>query len=128
MSCKKNVNTSIEDADLAYSTVLEVECSKLVVICGQVAEDSDDNIVGTTIEDQATQVFKNCQAQLIKANCTLDDVFKVNIYLQRIEDWPRFNDIFKAFFSTDPKPVRTTVQAGLLPGFLIEVELWAAKR
>lgn len=34
MFCKKNVNTSIEDADLAYSTVLEVECSKLVIICG----------------------------------------------------------------------------------------------
>ena len=27
----------------------------------------------------------------------------------------------------DPKPVRTAVGVALLPGFLVEVEMWAAR-
>lgn len=127
MSCKKNPDTSIAESQLPYSSVLEIECKTLVVICGQVAEDQDDNIIGTTIEEQTKQVFQNCHERLQQAHCTLDDVFKVNVYLQRIEDWSRFNAVFAQYFSKDPKPVRTTVQAGLLSDFLIEVELWAAK-
>lgn len=122
-----NPNTSLEDAELPYSTVLEIECQKLVVICGQVAEDENDNIIGNNIIEQAHQVFKNCQKQLAKANCTLDNVFKINIYLQSIEDWASFNEVFKIYFTGTVKPVRTTVQSGLLSEFLIEIELWAAK-
>lgn len=126
MSCKKH--PSAFDSEQPYSSILEVECSRLIIISGQVAEDEEDNTVGTTIEEQAEQTLKNCQALLSKAGCTLDDVFKVNVFIRNIEDWARFNTIYKKFFSQEPKPVRTTVQAGLLSDFLVEIELWAAKK
>ncbi len=123
----KITNPDKKDNESAYSSVLEIDCNKLVVICGQVAEDENEDIVGNTIEEQTKQVFKNCFENLAKANCTLENVFKVNVYIKNIEDWSRFNDVFKTIFTNKTKPVRTTVQAGLLDGYLIEVELWAAK-
>jgi 2-iminobutanoate/2-iminopropanoate deaminase len=80
-----------------YSPVLEVDARRLVVISGQVA-----------------------------ADCTLADVFKVNIYLIDLGHWTRFNAVYEAVMP-EPRPVRTAVQAVLLPGFLVEIEMWAVK-
>ena len=110
-----------------YSTVLEIECSKLVVISGSAAIAMDGSIVGTTIEEQAKKTLENCLFQLNTAGCTFDDVFKVNVFMKDLGDWGRFNEVYKTFFP-DPKPVRTAVQVGLLPDLLCEVELWAMKK
>ena len=66
------------------------------------------------------------QRQLGSAGCTLADVFKVNIYLADLADWARFNAVYEAVMP-EPLPVRTAVQAVLLPGFLVEIEMWAVK-
>ncbi|MGL4524433.1 MAG: RidA family protein [Spirochaetia bacterium] len=126
MSCKKVPHGS-ENPTLPYSTVLEIECSKLVVICGQVSEDEDGNILGENIEQQTRQTLINCQKQLALASCTMNDVFKVNIYIKHIDDWSKLNTVYRDFFKP-PMPVRATVQAGLLEGFLVEIEMWAAKK
>ncbi|MBQ7160942.1 MAG: RidA family protein [Clostridia bacterium] len=110
-----------------YSPVLEIECSKLVVISGSAAIAMDGSIVGTTIEEQAKKTLENCLFQLNTAGCTFDDVFKVNVFMKDLGDWGRFNEVYKTFFP-DPKPVRTAVQVGLLPDLLCEVELWAMKK
>ena len=64
-----------------YSPVLEVDSAKLVVISGQVAVDSQGNVVGSTIEEQSRYALENCLRQLEVANCTFADVFKVNVFL-----------------------------------------------
>jgi 2-iminobutanoate/2-iminopropanoate deaminase len=120
-------HSSPEDAELPYSTVLEIECQKLIVISGQVAEDENDNTLGSNITEQAEYALKNCETQLAKANCTLENVFKVNVYIRNIEDWATFNITYGAFFKGKTKPVRATVQTGLLSDFLVEIEMWAAK-
>ncbi len=125
MSCKKVPNGA--DTSGAYSSVIEVEFSKLVLICGQVSEDENDHTVGTTIEEQAICTLENCQKQLALAGCTFDDVFKVNVYMKNLDEWDRFNKVYSTFFK-EPKPVRTTVQAGLLDTFMVEIEMWAAKK
>jgi len=109
-----------------YSPVLEVDARRLVVISGQVAVDMEGKIVGTTIEEQAEATLANCARLLASAGCTLLDVFKVNIYLKDLDHWTRFNAIYGKLFQ-EPLPVRTAVQAVLLPGFLVEIEMWAAK-
>jgi 2-iminobutanoate/2-iminopropanoate deaminase len=109
-----------------YSPVLEVDARHLVVLSGQVAVDMDGQIVGTTIEDQTRATLLNCANQLASAGCTLVDVFKVNIYLTDLNQWGRCNAVYEEMMP-DPLPVRTAVQAGLLPGFLVEIEMWAVK-
>jgi len=110
-----------------YSPVLEVDVDKLVVISGQVAIDPEGNVLGSTIEEQARATLENCRTQLATAGCTFADVFKVNVFLVDLADWPRFNTIYRELIP-EPRPVRTAVGAALLPGFLVEVEMWAAKR
>lgn len=109
-----------------YSPVLEVDARHLVVISGQVAVGPDGAVIGATIEEQAEATLENCATQLATAACTLVDVFKVNIYLTDLAHWERFNAIYERWMPA-PLPVRTAVQAVLLPGFLVEIEMWAVK-
>jgi 2-iminobutanoate/2-iminopropanoate deaminase len=109
-----------------YSPVLEVDARMLIVISGQVAVDSDGNVIGTTIEEQTRVTLDNCAYQLATAGCSFADVFKANIYLTDLADWSRFNAVYETALP-DPRPVRTAVQAALLPGFLVEIEMWAVK-
>ncbi len=109
-----------------YSPVLEIDGSKMVVISGQAALDLEGNVIGDTIEEQTKATLENCKNQLSVAGCTLADVFKVNVFLKDLADWPRFNAIYQVYFP-DPKPVRTAVQTPLLMTFLVEIELWAVK-
>ena len=109
-----------------YSPVLTVDASRLVVISGQVAVDINGNVLGDTIEEQTLATLQNCATQLASAACSLGDVFKVNIYLADLADWTRFNIVYEQIMR-EPLPVRTAVQAVLLPGFLVEIEMWAVK-
>jgi 2-iminobutanoate/2-iminopropanoate deaminase len=109
-----------------YSPVLEVDARRLVVISGQVAIDMDGAVVGKTIEEQTRATLDNCAWQLASAACTLADVFKVNISLADLAHWTRFNAVYEAVMP-EPLPVRTAVQAVLLPGFVVEIEMWAVK-
>lgn len=109
-----------------YSPVLEVEARKIVLISGQAAIDMEGNVVGSTIEEQTRFTMENCIKQLAEADCTLDDVFKVNVYLTDLDMWPRFNEVYMTYFKA-PLPCRTAVQTGLLYDFLVEIEMWAGK-
>ncbi len=110
-----------------YSPVLEVDAARIVVISGQVALNADGEVIGDSIEEQTRATLANCRRQLETAGCTLADVFKVNVYMTDLDDWDRFNAVYVELIP-EPRPVRTTIGAKLLPGFLIEIELWAAKR
>ena len=109
-----------------YSPVLQVNPGQLVVISGQAAINKAGQVVGETIEEQTHFTLKNCVEQLENGGCTINDVFKVNVYLTDLANWPRFNEVYKTYFR-DPKPVRTAVQTPLLYNFLVEVEMWATK-
>ena len=55
----------------------------------------------------------------------MDDVFKVNVFLTDLAEWPRFNAVY-ARIMPKPLPVRTAVGVGLLETFKVEIEMWAA--
>jgi 2-iminobutanoate/2-iminopropanoate deaminase len=109
-----------------YSPVIEVDARRLVVLSGQVAVDREGRVVGASIEEQTIATLDNCRRQLAVAGCDLGDVFKVNVYLADLADWARFNAVYEATFPR-PLPVRTAVQAVLIAGFRVEIEMWAVK-
>ena len=109
-----------------YSPVLEINPNKLVVISGQAALDMEGNLIGDTIEEQSVATIENCRTQLSQAGCDLNDVFKVNVYLTDLKNWPRFNEVYRTFFDK-PLPVRTAVGTDLIEGLLVEIEMWAVK-
>ncbi|BBM89703.1 hypothetical protein COTS27_01410 [Spirochaetota bacterium] len=109
-----------------YSPVLIVRGEEWVVISGQVPVDSTGKPVGTTIEDQTRQTLANAKKNLLRAGIGFENVFKVNVYLTDLANWPKFNEIYREIMPA-PLPARTAVASGLLPGFLVEVDMWAAK-
>jgi 2-iminobutanoate/2-iminopropanoate deaminase len=109
-----------------YSPVLEVNAERLIVLSGQVAIDMAGKVVGTTIEEQTRAALDNCRRQLATAGAGLADVFKVNVYLADLTEWSRFNAVYETLMPT-PLPVRTAVQAILLPDFRVEIEMWAVR-
>lgn len=109
-----------------YSPVIEIDARRLVVLSGQVAVDLDGRVVGDSIEEQTRSTLENCRRQLAAAGVGFADVFKVNVYLHDLADWSRFNDVYEEIIPR-PLPVRTAVQAILLPRFRVEIEMWAVK-
>jgi 2-iminobutanoate/2-iminopropanoate deaminase len=110
-----------------YSPVMVVDARRLVVVSGQVAVDLDGNIVGQTIEAQTRYTLDNCRRQLSSAGVGFEDVFKVNVYLSDLGEWARFNAVYESMLH-EPYPVRTAVQAVLLPGYHVEIEMWATAK
>ena len=109
-----------------YSPVLRVRADELVVISGQVAVLPDGRVSSTGFTQQSEDTLNNCLKQLESAGLGFADVFKVNVYLADLADWGAFNEVYRRMVP-DPKPVRTAVGVALLPGFLVEVEMWAAR-
>ena len=109
-----------------YSPVLRVRATELVVISGQVGVAPDGSVRSDDFTAQTEDTLENCFRQLSSAGLGPADVFKVNVYLTDLANWDAFNTVYRERFP-DPKPVRTAVGTQLLPGILVEVELWAAR-
>ncbi|WP_331773403.1 RidA family protein (plasmid) [Embleya sp. NBC_00888] len=107
-----------------YSPVIEVTPGKLVVISGQGAITPDGSVTPGGIREQTHATLDNCRRQLRHAGADFADVFKVNVYLRDLSDWPAFNDAY-AEVMPQPLPVRTAVGADLLLTLRVELEMWA---
>jgi 2-iminobutanoate/2-iminopropanoate deaminase len=107
-----------------YSPV--VVSGDTVYTAGQIGNDPEGNLVEGGIAEQARRTLENVRTCVEAAGCTLDDVVKVNAYLADLGDFPAYNEVYVEVFSK-PYPARTSVQAGLPPGVLIEIEAVARR-
>lgn len=75
------------------------------------------------IQEQTRQTLENIKSILETAGSGMDKVVKCNVFLADIRDFSAMNEIYGTYFP-DPKPARTTVQAGALPlqNMLVEIE------
>jgi 2-iminobutanoate/2-iminopropanoate deaminase len=102
----------------AYSPA--VRAGDFVFISGQVPRDPrTGDLPGDDIESQVRKVLENVKGALATAGATLDDVVSVTAYLSNVDDWGKFNDIYKETFRP-PYPTRTAIGANLR-GILVEV-------
>ena len=102
-----------------YSPV--IRSGDLVFTAGQVAFDANGAPVPGGIAEQTRQALANLEACLAAADCALDDVQKVNVFLADLAEFAEFNEVYRDAFS-QPYPARTTVQAGLPAPFRVEIE------
>lgn len=97
-----------------------------IFVSGQVPFDENGVLVEGGIEVQTRQTINNIAAVLAEAGCTLDDVVKVNVWLDDARDFGRFNATYGEFFSKDA-PARSTVESKLMIDAKIEMECVAYK-
>ena len=110
----------------AYSAA--VEANGLVFISGQVAIDpaTDAPVMGD-VSVQARRVMENIKILLAGVGLGFGDIAKTTIFLANIRDFSTVNEVYGSYFDADP-PARSTLQAGALPGgYLVEIEVIAAR-
>jgi reactive intermediate/imine deaminase len=110
-----------------YTHVVEVSGGKTIYVSGQVALDTDGQIVGAgDMKAQAEQVFKNLQAALAAAGATFKDVVKMNIYTMDVAQVQAIRDV-RTRYVGETLPASTLVQVVHLarPEFLLEIEVIA---
>ena len=109
-----------------YSTV--TEAAGLVFISGQIALDpATDAPIDGDVRAQAVRVMENIGGILGDLGLGYDDVAKTTIFLKNMDDFPVVNEVYGGYFDDAP-PARSTVEVSALPGgFLVEIELIAAR-
>jgi len=97
-----------------------------IFVSGQGPFDPDTGeMVGSTIEEQTTQVLENIKAILEAGGATMDDVVKATSYLHDPSLFDAYNKVYITYFS-DPKPARSTIACQLvLDGMLVEIDVVA---
>ena len=108
-----------------YSQAVSV--GDLLFTSGQIAlNPASGEVVGTTIEEQTTQVMKNISAILEANNVNFENVVKTTCFLANMSDFGKFNEIYGKYFTS--KPARSCVAVKELPkNVLCEVEVIAYK-
>ncbi|MEK6538215.1 MAG: Rid family hydrolase, partial [Nitrospirota bacterium] len=69
----------------------------------------------------------NLKAILESAEMGLQDVVKTTIFLRKLEDYDRVNNVYKSYFKSNP-PARSTIEVSRLPKDAdIEIEAIACR-
>ena len=104
------------------------EANGFVFLSGQVALDPQSGErEPDDVSAQTHRVMKNIGLILGDLGLGFGDVVKTSIFLADIDDFPTVNEVYGAYFENAP-PARSTFQAGALPGgFLVEIEVVAAR-
>jgi reactive intermediate/imine deaminase len=105
----------------AYSQATTTD--DLVFTAGQIPLTPDGDLLDDApVAEQTEQALRNVEAVLDAAGAGMDDVLKVTVYLDDIEDFEAMNDTYATFFESDP-PARSAVGVDALPkGVAVEIE------
>jgi reactive intermediate/imine deaminase len=124
---KETVST--DDAPAAVAAYSQATATDdLVFTAGQIALTPDGDLLdGADVDVQTEQALENVAAILEEAGSSMDDVLKVTVYLEDMDDFDAMNDIYETFFESDP-PARSAIGVNALPeGVAVEIEAVAAK-
>jgi 2-iminobutanoate/2-iminopropanoate deaminase len=87
----------------------------LLYVSGQIPVDFETGMmVRGTIEDETHAVLNNIKIIVEDAGVGMCDVLKLTCYLADMDDFQRFNSVYREYFDLEP-PARSTIQAGRLP-------------
>jgi reactive intermediate/imine deaminase len=101
-----------------------IEAAGLVFTAGQGGFDPVTGNLAEGIEAQTRQALENVDAILKARGSSLATAVKVSVFLADRQDFAAMNEVYRRYMP-DPPPVRTTVQAGLGPGMLVEIDATA---
>jgi reactive intermediate/imine deaminase len=103
-----------------------VRAGDFVFISGQVAMKENGEIEPGGVESQTKRTMENVIAALALADCTLDDVVKVGVWLDDTRDFWTFNKVYASYFPTGG-PARSTVRSQLMVDAKVEIDAVAYK-
>lgn len=111
----------------AYSAAVEIDGWVYVSGQGPVDPKTAQPVRGT-IEAETEYTLRQMEKILKAAGCSLADVVKCTVHLADIDDFDRFNAVYRNFFKeVKVLPARTTVQSVLWNKIQVEIDCVARK-
>ena len=94
----------------------------IIYVSGLGAVDPQTNEIKLgTVEEEAGLALENLRIILEESGSSLDNALTMTVYLLDIEEYARFNEVYKKYFKEN-RPARTCIQAGSLPfGTRVEI-------
>lgn len=128
----KRINPDSMHKNPAFTQVATVSNPKTwIFVGGQNGVDKSGKVVGKDIASQSAQAYRNLITALEAAGASLNDVFKLTIYMVQGQDlragFAAVQEIQKEQGEVAPPTVSMMMVAGLAnPDYLIEIEAVAA--
>ena len=95
---------------------------RMLFVAGQGPVDPlTQRVMAGSFEEQATTAFDNLASIVEAAGASLAMAVKVQVFLADLADFELLNRVYERYFPV-PRPVRTTVQAGLPFGYALEID------
>lgn len=110
----------------AYSQAIASD--DLVFSAGQIPLTPEGELLDDApISEQTEQALENVSAVLEAAGTGLEDVVKVTVFLDDIDDFEAMNEVYGSYFDEEP-PARSAIEVASLPkGAAIEIEAIARR-
>lgn len=114
-------------SDLPYPFSSAVRVGDVLYLSGQLgADESGKAVVPGGIEPETRAMFARIGKTLNQHGLSFDDVFKCQVFLADMADWPKFNAIYATYFKKGRYPARSAMGVnGLALGARVEMECWA---
>ncbi len=105
-----------------------IAAGSLIFVSGQLGmHPGTGELVGPDVGSQARQALENLHQVLLAAGSVLTQVAAVDVFLTDMDDFVKFNGIYKSVFG-DHKPARAVVAVKALPkGACVEIKCVAVK-
>ena len=92
-----------------------VQAGNILFVSGQIAiQQATGSILQGSIEEETEQVMQNLKEILTAASFDFTHVVKCSIFLKDMNNFPKVNEIYGKYFSSNP-PARETVEVSRLP-------------
>ncbi len=113
-----------DNAAIAIGPYSQAVVSNGFVFCsGQIALDTNGELIKGSIQQETEQIMENLIAVLQAAGTDLSKVVKTTVYLTNINDFAEFNELYGNYFDGENKPARATVEVSNLPkGVKVEID------
>jgi reactive intermediate/imine deaminase len=113
------------DAGLPFSDAVQV--GDVLYLSGALGNvPGKMELVAGGIEGETRQMFGNIARTLEQNGLSFDDVFKCQVFLADMKEWPAFNKIYVEYFKADRLPARSALGVnGLAMGARVEMEVTA---
>jgi enamine deaminase RidA (YjgF/YER057c/UK114 family) len=119
------INPETMPKPFGYSQIVEARGGRMVFIAGQVALNSEGQVVGEgDLEAQVRQTFMNLKAALEAVGLDFSHVVKLGLYVTDVSQLPLLRQVRNEFVNTQNPPASTLVQISALfrPEFLFEAD------
>jgi 2-iminobutanoate/2-iminopropanoate deaminase len=125
---EKEIIKTVDAPEMIGPYSQAVRAGNFVFTAGQIGIDpSTQEMVPGGIREQTERAIKNLKAILEKAQLSLDDVIKADVFLTDARQYAAMNEVYCKYFS-QAEPARATVTVKELPkAALVEIALIAAR-